>query len=136
MLPKQGMAFGFKRCKARQQEGLSLIEVMVALIIVTVALGAAIQTVGGGAVNEARIREQLMARWVASNRIATVRLERQWPKIGSTVGNSKMGRGDWEWTQTTEATLTETVRSIKVSVWRAGFKNDAPSAVLTAFIVK
>ena len=118
----------------KKQQGMSLIEVMVALLVVTIALGAAIQSVGKAVNNQSILREQLFSRWVASNRIAVLRLERRWPKLGKVKGESTMAGQKWIWEQLAEKTPNDTVRSITISVWLANEKDDSPLAAMTAFI--
>ncbi len=116
--------------------GFSLIEVMVALTIVAVSLGAVIQTVGVSANHEASMGEKTFARWVAMNHIATVKLEHVWPSIGNTKGDEDMAGGKWVWKQKTLNTVDENVRRIEVTVWRAGHEKTNPAAFLVGFITK
>ncbi len=120
----------------RNHNGFSLIEVMVALTIVAVSLGAVIHTVGVSANHEIIMGEKTFARWVAMNHITTVKLERTWPSVGNSKGDEEMAGQKWIWKQKTLSTQDENIRRIEVSVWRAGHEKDNPTAFLVGFIAK
>ncbi len=116
--------------------GFSLLEVMVALAIVAVSLGAVIKTVGVSASNEAAMGEKTFARWVGMNQIAKIKLERIWPSIGDTKGDEEMAGGKWIWKQKTLSTEDENVRRVEVSVWRSGQEGNSPDAFIVGFLAK
>ena len=58
----------------RQNQGFTLIEVMVALAIVAVTLGAGIKAAGALADNAQRISEVTSAQWCAENELTELRL--------------------------------------------------------------
>ena len=66
------------------QRGFTMIEVLVALAIIAVALGASLRAVGSLATGEADLHRRLLAGWSADNALAQIRLTNAWPKIGST----------------------------------------------------
>lgn len=83
-----------------QVRGFTLLEVLVALVIVAFGMGAVLSALSGAAVNVAALREKTLAQWVALNRVADVRLNLQPPVTGTTEGDIKgFGNGDWHWQQ-------------------------------------
>jgi general secretion pathway protein I len=62
--------------------GFTLLEVLVALVIVGTALGASLRAVGSLASNSAGLRSAMMATWSAENRLVQIRLESQFPALG------------------------------------------------------
>ena len=62
--------------------GFTLLEVLVALVIVGTALGASLRAVGSLTSNSAGLRASMMATWSAENRLVAIRLEHQFPAIG------------------------------------------------------
>ncbi len=74
-----GRAHFFRR---RNGTGFTLLEVLVALVIVGTALGASLRAVGSLTQNSNGLRASMMATWSAENRLAEIRLGTQWPAIG------------------------------------------------------
>ncbi|WLI89266.1 type II secretion system minor pseudopilin GspI [Massilia sp. R2A-15] len=62
--------------------GFTLLEVLVALVIVGTALGASLRAVGSLASNSAGLRTAMMATWSAENRLVQIRLAHAFPDIG------------------------------------------------------
>jgi general secretion pathway protein I len=62
--------------------GFTLLEVLVALVIVGTALGASLRAVGSLTQNSNGLRASMMATWSAENRLSQIRLAREWPAIG------------------------------------------------------
>ena len=62
--------------------GFTLLEVLVALVIVGTALGASLRAVGSLASNSAGLRTAMMATWSAENRLVQIRLSREFPAVG------------------------------------------------------
>ena len=62
--------------------GFTLLEVLVALVIVGTALGASLRAVGSLTSNSAGLRTAMMATWSAENRLVQIRLARQFPPVG------------------------------------------------------
>jgi general secretion pathway protein I len=62
--------------------GFTLLEVLVALVIVGTALGAGLRAVGSLTANSAGLRNAMMATWSAENRLVQIRLGKEFPEIG------------------------------------------------------
>lgn len=62
--------------------GFTLLEVLVALVIVGTALAASLRAVGSLTQNSNDLRASMMATWSAENRLAQIRLEKLWPPLG------------------------------------------------------
>jgi general secretion pathway protein I len=65
-----------------RQRGFTLLEVLVALVIVGTALGASLRAVGSLTQNSSDLRASMMATWSAENRLAQIRLSKEWPAVG------------------------------------------------------
>lgn len=63
-------------------KGFTLLEVMVALVIVGTALGASLRAIGSLTQNSSDLRASMMATWSAENRLTQIRLAREWPPLG------------------------------------------------------
>jgi len=68
--------------RARQPAGFTLLEVLVALVIVGTALGAGLRAVGSLTANSDGLRASMMATWSAENRLVQIRLGREFPEVG------------------------------------------------------
>jgi general secretion pathway protein I len=62
--------------------GFTLLEVLVALVIVGTALGAGLRAVGSLTQNSAGLRAAMMATWSAENRLVQIRLGKEFPEVG------------------------------------------------------
>jgi general secretion pathway protein I len=68
----------------KNARGFTLIEVLVALVIVAIALGAGIKAAGALTNNAERLSEVSAAQWCAENLLTELRLTQQFPDIGET----------------------------------------------------
>ena len=62
--------------------GFTLLEVLVALVIVGTALGASLRAVGSLTINSNGLRASMMATWSAENRLTQIRLAHEFPEVG------------------------------------------------------
>lgn len=74
-------------------KGFTLIEVLVALVIVAIALGAGIKAAGALTNNAERLTQISAAQWCAENQLTELRLTMQFPDIGeSAFSCEQLGR--------------------------------------------
>ena len=64
------------------ERGFTLLEVMVALVIVGTALGASLRAVGSLTQNSGSLRATTLAGMSAENRLVDIRLSKTWPELG------------------------------------------------------
>ncbi|PND40008.1 type II secretion system protein GspI [Paucibacter aquatile] len=87
-----------QRSQFGRNAGFTLIEVMVALVIVAIALAAGVKAAGALTDNASRLREMSAAQWCAENQLTELRLGKQFPGIGDSefaceqFGQSYRGR--------------------------------------------
>lgn len=78
------------RARSKQQSkqqsskhtGFTLLEVLVALVIIGTALGASLRAIGSLTQNSSGLRAAMMATWSAENQLTQIRLAHEWPPLG------------------------------------------------------
>src|SRR5690242_13974722 len=83
--------------RPRAQQGFTLLEVLIALAIVALSVGALLGTVTSSASNAIYLKDKTLAEWVALNRLTEIRIDKQFPSKGRRMGNTIMGGRKWEW---------------------------------------
>ena len=87
------------RPQTRAARGFTLIEVLIALAIVAMAVGALLGTITSAASNITYLREKTLGEWVALNRLTEIRIAQVMPDPGKRTGNSVLGGMRWQWEQ-------------------------------------
>ena len=74
--------YSYSLVQIKAIKGFTLLEVLVALVIVGTVLGASLRAVASLAQNSSGLRATMMANWSAENRLAQIRLGKEWPQLG------------------------------------------------------
>jgi general secretion pathway protein I len=112
--------------------GFTLLEVVIALAIVSLVLVALVRTAGLGAQALAHERDLTLGNWVAANVLADVRLREGYPAIGQRDGRQRMAGREWRWELTVQGTDEPTIRRLDVRVFVPG-DDEAPLTSLVGF---
>ena len=80
--------------------GFTLIEVMIAMFVIALGVGALLATLTSSADAVAHLREKSLAEWIALNRVSEVRLANTRPGAGTTSGTVEYAGRTWRWQQT------------------------------------
>jgi len=120
------------RCGKRA--GFTLIEVLVALAIVSIALMAALRAAGQGTTNVGELRSRLLAGWVAENMLAEHRARRDWLPVGIQRGTGRQGGLDFVWREEVIATPNPSFRRVDVRVYASADESHS-LAHLAGFVV-
>ncbi|KAF3996616.1 type II secretion system minor pseudopilin GspI [Glaciimonas immobilis] len=99
--------------------GFTLLEVLVALVIVCTALGASLRAVGSLMQNSSGLRVVMMASWSAENRLTQIRLGQEWPPIGNRSFNCAQGELQLICEEHVLGTPNPYFRRVEVSVFDA-----------------
>ncbi len=100
-----------------RQSAFTLIEVMVALAIVSIALLAALRTAGQGTASVGELRMRLFAGWVAENVLAEHRARRDWLPLGVQRGSQYQSGVEFRWREDVTALPNPAFRRIDVQVF-------------------
>jgi len=104
--------------------GFTLIEVLVALAIVTIGMAAVLGALTSSANTTAYMRDKTFAQWVALNQIATLRLSGQMTSTGNSDGNIDFAGRSWHWRREVTALQVPGLVRIDVKVRPAEIKGD------------
>lgn len=116
----------------KRSTGFTLLEVLVALAVLAIAMGAIINAATQSIASTAYLRDQTFASWIALNKTNELLLDpKPWPEEGSLQGNADLANRTWRW----EARFTKTddpdLRRLEITVRRT--ENTPALSELTAF---
>jgi general secretion pathway protein I len=120
--------------RGNRRLGFTLVEVLVALAIISIALMAALRAAGQGTNNLGELRSRLLAGWVAENRLAEHRARRDWLPLGMQRGTDRQGGLDFAWREEVIATPNPSFRRVDVRVY-ASAEEAHSLAHLAGFVV-
>jgi general secretion pathway protein I len=96
--------------------GFTLIEVLVALAITSIALLSGWRAISQLTFNSQRLLQVQLAQLCADNALGQTRLSAQWPGIGTTQSNCRQAQFDMSVLMTVQATPNPNFRRIDVQV--------------------
>ena len=108
----------------RNNRGFTLLEVVIALAIIGIALGAAIRASNFGAERAYDLRQRTLAGWVASNVANELLAERAFPDMGAYDGTATEGGFKFLWRQEVGATSNLSFRRVEIKVFSADKPDD------------
>jgi len=79
--------------------GFTLIEVIVAVAVIALGIGALLSTLTNSAGALSQMRERSFAQWIALNKISETRLATSAPGTGVTSGEVEYAGSTWQWRQ-------------------------------------
>jgi len=96
--------------------GFTLIEVLVALAVVTLGMAALLGTLNSAAGTAGYLQDKTLAEWIALNQVSKVRLTGQGPTKGNSDGEVDYAGRKWKWSQVVDDMPIPGVLSIVVKV--------------------
>lgn len=102
--------------RSDRSAGFTLIEVMVALAIVGLSLGAVAASVSQMVDAATTMRERTYASWIAQNKIAELRLANVVPEVSDTSGELEYAGFEWAWRATISETGIENLFRVDVAI--------------------
>lgn len=104
------------RHRLQSEAGFTLIEMLVALAIFSLAALALLRLGGATATNSASLSDQAMAQIVARNLAVETLTDPQPPAFGSSQGNLVNGGRRWRWTRTVGRSPEARIQQIEILV--------------------
>ncbi len=103
--------------KAKQQ-GMTLLEVMVALMIFAIGCLAIIGSTGGQVRSLSAMESRTLAMWVADNQMTQLQLDPQPPALTWRSGSTEMAGETWHWRYRGQDISVSGMRAIVIEVRR------------------
>jgi general secretion pathway protein I len=104
------------RATPSRSHGFTLVEVLVALAILSIALGSVLFAMSQAVDTTIGLRTRTLALWVAEERANVHLLQREWPNINDTEGTVEFGGQKWKWHEQVSTTPVEELRRMDIEV--------------------
>jgi general secretion pathway protein I len=121
-LRHSGRSLGGALHRAR---GFTLLEVLIALLVLALALLALTRTAAMQVHNFTDLRERTLAGWLAQEVLAETRIANALPNAGRSSGQRRFAGRDWHWEVQVKATAVPSIRRLDVSVATASVPGEA-----------
>jgi len=114
--------------------GFTLLEVMIALAVVSIGLVAASSSIAQLTANGVYLRDKTMGHWIAMNKLAELRLAETQPAVGKSDDEIDYGSQTWHWTAEVTETQVENLRRVDLTVSRKDKTKEVVVARLAGFV--
>mgnify|MGYP001231158045 CR=1 FL=1 len=119
---------------ACRQRGMTLLEVMLALVIMATSGLAVMQSASETLNNQAYLEQKTLALWVASNRLVELKLQEQWPSASWKYDSDKLAGNTWYLRYKTVSTGDSNFKALDIEV--STKKEGRPLAYIRTYIAK
>ena len=118
-----------------KQQGFTLIEVMLAMAVFSIAGIALLGAASNNARHIGHLETKMFANWVASNQLVAVNLVDKWPPKNNLKGDVELAGRTWFWQQKVLKTNDKDMRSIEMEV-RLNEDDELAVTSLTTYVSK
>ncbi|HRD65873.1 MAG TPA: type II secretion system minor pseudopilin GspI [Candidatus Competibacter sp.] len=116
----------------RDQTGFTLLEVLVALAVLAIAMGAITGAATQSVNSVGYLRDQTFAGWMALNKVNELLLDpKPWPDAGSRKGSADLANRTWRWEAQFKKTDDPDLSRLEVAV--RAYENGPVLSALVAF---
>lgn len=121
----------------RGVRGFTLLEVLIALAVLGLSMGAVIKATSDYTAKQSYLRDRTMAMWVARNVLVRFQVGGEWLSVGERKGTEEMGNQEWRWLTRITQTEESELRRLDVEVYPVDVDDDEhPVSVLSGFLRK
>ena len=118
-------------------QGFTLLEVLIALAVLALAMGAVIKADSDYTSNQSYLRDRTLAMWVARNVLVEYQVKGEWLSVGERKGTRDMGNQEWRWLARISQTEEAELRRLDVEVYPLDSDDDEnPVSVLSGFLLQ
>ena len=117
---------------ARRVRGFTLLEVLIALVVLGLALTALVHAASVSTRDFSGLRERSYAGWIAANVLSETRLRDRLPEPGRRDGQLNYAGRQWFWRLQIATTQDSQIRRLDVQVYTDAQRSD-PVAQLSGF---
>ncbi len=116
------------------EKGMTLLEVMLALVILATSGLAVMQAASGALNNQAYLEQKTLALWVASNRLVELKLQEQWPAASWKNETQELAGNTWYLRYQTVSTGDSNFKALDIEV--STEKEGSALAYIRTYIAK
>ena len=117
--------------------GFTLLEVLIALAVLALSMGAVIKATSDYTGNQSYLRDRTLAMWVARNVLVEYQVKGEWLSVGERKGTREMGNQEWRWLARISQTEEAELRRLDVEVYPLDSDDDEnPVSVLSGFLLQ
>ena len=99
--------------------GFTLVEILVALTILAITMGAYLSQLDSQITQTHTIRNRTLAHWAAQNHLANMRTEERWPGLGKQTFSSIQGQQEWQIQQQVSITPNAHIKRVELRMFAA-----------------
>jgi general secretion pathway protein I len=103
-----------------KRHGFTLVEILIALVILSIALSAAGRATNLSIDTAREVRIKTLAQWAAQNRAAELQAAPQWPAPGESRSNVPMAEVNFDVRQNVSGTANAAFRRVAIEVRTEG----------------
>lgn len=115
--------------------GFTLLEILVALAILTISMSALIKAASDNRSNFSHLRNKTFASIIAANKAEELYVGKAWPGVGSSTGAAELANHQWQWKIEVSNTEDPGVRRAQIYIYLDKIEGN-PLYTLTTYLGK